>query len=345
MGKKVTMKDIAKKLGISINAVSLALNNRVGVSDEMRLKVLRTADLLGYINSNSRFSHTFERFNFCVMMQDIYSRDMDFYAKVLYSIVQESKNQGYDTILNYFMDENMTIPDCIEMRRVSGILIIGKISNRNIKILESYNLPIVLIDHLLLLSNVNCVLTDNKSGGFLATQYLIKSGFREIGFFGDLRYSLSIKERYEGFLEALMYEGIIEIDQREEYASKYSITKNLEQHVLNNDVDAIVSILSLQKMLPQAYFCSNDHAAVMLISALKEKNIHVPQDISIIGFDNVELCEKINPKLTTINVNKEVMGQRAVRKLLHLIERKKEINENIVLGVELIERASVLPSS
>jgi len=342
MDKRITMKDIAKELGISINAVSIALNNRIGVSDEMRLKVLRTANELGYIDSNSRFLRTFEHFNFCVMMQDIYTSDMDFYGKVLYSAVQESKNKGYDTLLNYFNDENMVIPNCIVKRKVSGILVIGKISNENVVTLKSFNIPIVLIDHALMSSNANCILTDNKSGGFIATQYLIKAGFDRIGFFGDLSYSQSIKERFSGFVEALVYEEIIKANQQDKYISKYSITDNLEQHVLGNDVEAIVQLLSLQKVLPQAYFCSNDHAAVILISALRKKGLRVPQDISLIGFDNVDLCEKITPKLTSVNVNKEVMGQRAVLQLLHLIEGKKEVNENIVLGVELVVRASVL---
>ena len=343
MNDKVTMKSIAKELGISINAVSLALNNRVGVSDETRIKVLQAANRLGYISNNSRFSQTFRRFNFCIMIQDIYSRDMDFYGKLLFFAVQEFKKNGYDTILNYFSDTHMAIPDCVENRRVSGILIIGKISDENVKMLQAFTMPLVIIDHEPLSSSANCVMSDSKSGGVLATNYLINCGYEEIGFFGDLEYSLPIRDRYFGFLWALKKKGITENGNQDNYVKKYSITGSVEQHVLNNDIDAIARIVSAHETLPKSYLCSNDNATFALIAALRENGIRVPDDISVVGFDNIELCEKTVPKLTTINVNKEVMGQKAVQRLLHLLEHKNEINEKIVLGVELVERASVLP--
>lgn len=88
---KVTMKDIAQIHGVSVNAVSLALNNKQGISNEMRIKILRTAEELGYLETKEKFLKTFARTNICVMMQKRYSQDMNFYGKVLYGVVEEAK--------------------------------------------------------------------------------------------------------------------------------------------------------------------------------------------------------------------------------------------------------------
>lgn len=90
---KITMKQIAELHGVSVNAVSLALNNKPGVSDEMRSKILRTAEETGYLESKDKYVRTFSRMNLCVMMQKKYSRDMNFYGRVLYAVVEEAKKK------------------------------------------------------------------------------------------------------------------------------------------------------------------------------------------------------------------------------------------------------------
>lgn len=197
------MKQIAELHGVSVNAVSLALNNKPGVSDEMRSKILRTAEETGYLESKDKYVRTFSRMNLCVMMQKKYSRDMNFYGRVLYAVVEEAKKKGYDILMNFFDDIHLEVPAMISDHRVAGIIIIGKIKDENIAKLQIYNIPIVLVDHASLTKSVDSVLTDNKLGGFIVTKYLIEKGFQKIGFFGELKYSLSIKERFFGFKEAL----------------------------------------------------------------------------------------------------------------------------------------------
>ncbi|MDR2648410.1 MAG: LacI family DNA-binding transcriptional regulator [Clostridiales bacterium] len=345
--KKVTMRDIAQKLDVSVNAVSLALNDMKGISGGLRLKVLETADALGYFETSPRYGRIFGCYNFCILMQDVYANEMGFHGKVVYSVVQEAKNSGYDTILNYFDDANMIIPDCIKDRRVSGIIIIGKISNKNTAVLKTFNIHIVVINHEPMLSDINCILIDNKTGGYLATQYLLRAGFSKIGFFGDLSYSQSFQERYLGFQEALQeafQDALIE-ENLMDCLHEFSITDKIEQYIIDNNILAIAKILSHQNNLPQAFFCSNDQAAVVLIFALRENGLSVPKDISVVGFDSGVLAEKITPKLTSVYVNKELMGYKAVRRLIHLIQRRKEEVEHVVLGVKLIERDSVAPIS
>lgn len=339
---KPTMKEIANAHGVSINAVSLALNNKPGISEEMRIKILRTAEETGYLESREKFMRTFEKTNLCIMMQKKYSQDMNFYGRILYGVVEEAKKNGYDVSMNFFDDQNLEVPKMIEEHRVCGIVIIGKIRDENIDALRKYRIPLVLADHASLVENIDSILTDNKLGGFLITKYLIENGFRRIGFFGELSYSLSIKERYWGFKEALMVFAEPQLlPDFDTYLQDYSITEGIEEAVFHNDNKKIVEVVSSREKLPEAFVCSNDNAAISLMTALSKLGYKIPEDISVTGFDNIDMCEKVSPKLTTLNVNKEMMGKRAVQRLLYRISHKNGLSENTVIGVDLIERESV----
>lgn len=339
---KVTMKDIADRLDISINAVSLALNNRAGVSDAMRLKILHTADELGYLQKKAKYERTFMSANLCIMMQRIYAKDMNFYGRVLYGASEEARRYGLDALINFFDDRDMQVPKSIEEHRVSGIIVIGKINDENIRRLQAYHVPLVVVDHASLCHPLNCIVTDNKLGGFLQTQYLLEKGFEKIGFFGDLHYSLSIKERYFGFREALDSRGLPGSEDLEEYIKRYSVTAScLEQGVLDDDREAGLQLLKAAGELPEAFVCSNDKAAIYLMNLLRALHYRVPADISVVGFDDIDLAEKFTPKLTTIHVHKGSMGRRAVQRLRYLQSHKESPPETAVMGVSLIERDSV----
>ena len=339
---KVTMKDIAEVYGISVNAVSLALNNKPGISDDMRMKILRTAEEMGYLETKEKFIKTFARTNICVMMQNRYSKDMDFYGRVLYAAVEEAKENGYDTIINFFDDEEFELPKTIEERRVAGVIIIGKTKDKNIDEIKHYHVPIVLADHASLTQNVDSIITDNKLGGYVIVRHLIKEGYKKIGFYGELSYSLSIKERFWGYHQALSdFMGQKLNGGLEQYVQRYSIFEGIEEAVLSNNTKKIVELIKTREVLPEVFVCSNDKAAISLIMALQIIGYKIPGDISIVGFDNIDMCEKIRPKLTTVNVNKKLMGKRAVQRLLYKISHKGSLTENTVISVELIERESV----
>jgi DNA-binding LacI/PurR family transcriptional regulator len=330
------MKDIAAALGLSINAVSLALNNRKGISEETRIKVLETARDMGYLDKESRFANTFRHHHLCVLMQDMY-RYESFYGEILHSVVREARNYSYDVILQHFNDERMTIPNCLASRRVGGIIILGKISDENIRPLLSF--PLVIVDHAPRMLSLNCVRTDNISGGFMAAEYLISRGFSKIGFFGDPSYTVSVRERYYGFLEALYRRGVVDLDKTDSYIKKYSLLDRVEPQIISLDIAAVRKKLEKKKTLPEAFFCSNDQAAGVLIRALEQMGIKVPEDVSVMGFDNGR--ENTSPRLTSINVHRDLMGKKAVQRVIRLIEDEGMEAEHTVLEVELVERESV----
>ena len=174
-------------------------------------------------------------------------------------------------------------------------------------------------------------------------KYLFEEGFQRIGFYGELGYSLSIKERYGGYKEALndlfetgKLEGVLD-----EYIQTYSILGGMEEAVFSNNNKKIAALVKAHKQMPEVFVCSNDRAAISLMLALQILGYKVPRDISVVGFDNIDMCERVRPKLTTVNVNKELMGKRAVQKLLYKITHKNCPSENVVISVGLIKRESV----
>ncbi|MDR1025206.1 MAG: LacI family DNA-binding transcriptional regulator [Treponema sp.] len=344
MKKKPSMQDIATMLGISVNAVSLALNKRKGVSEGLRLKIFELADSLGYLEKKPRISRLFEHYTFCIMIQEMYTHG-SFHELILSSVSKTAGDNGYNTLLYYFNNESRDIPDCVSRHYVSGIIIIGTISNRLVEKLLPFGIHIVIIDYLPMQYHINCVLADNRSGGFIAARHLLRAGFRKLGYFGDLFYTNSVRDRYYGFLEALIQEGIITYGDREAYTNQYSITGNIEPLVIKSDTAAVADILDRRAALPEAFFCSNDMAAIVLINALRKKGIRVPADISVVGFDNNAMAEKVVPKLTTIHVNRELMGRKAVQRLIDLTENENRETEHTVVWVELVERDSVMNKS
>lgn len=337
---KVTMKDIAKKLNVSINAVSIALNDKPGVSDEMRLLILKTADEMGYINEKRKYLSVFSKSNIAIMMQSYYADTGHFYSIVLRSIVEEAKSLGYFSIMNYFDDSNMELPECIVVRKVAGIVIVGKISDMNLNQLKQTGIPIVLVDFTSLYDSCDCVLTHNKQGGYMISDYVIQKGYRKIGFFGDLNYSLSFQDRFIGYKEALINHQIINDYFDDEYIKKYSFLENIEKYIINNQIDEVVKILK-SKELPDVLICANDSNAFAVIKALVQMGLRVPIDIGVTGFDDTPLCEKFISPLTTVQVQKEGMGKEAVARLVDRIQRKDYPKKTELLSVKIIERTSV----
>lgn len=340
MSKKITMKDIAEKLNLSINSVSLVLNNKAGVSDDTRKTVLRVAEEMGYFDNKPQYLSTFASKNLCLVLEHRFFKDPYFYSKVIVGIEEDARRNNYDLIVNFIDNNNYVIPNCLESKKVAGIIALGTMCDEYLSTLKSYGLPMVLVDNTSLQESIDSILTDNKSGAYKATRYLINKGFKKIGFFGDLAYSLSIKERYFGYTEAIK-KGIASGENIEQYIERYSITDNLEELIIKNDTNAIYERLIEIKEIPEAFICSNDRAALQLNNALKILGYKIPEDISIIGFDDIVLCNLILPKMTTIRVNKESMGRKAVQRLLWRMRHKNEPVENTIMSVELIERESV----
>lgn len=339
--KKVTMKDIASKLNLSINAVSLVLNDKAGVSEETRSLVLKTAEELGYLEQNKKYKKAYTSKNLCILIKRVYFRDMHFYSKILLGLEQEAKKNHYDILFTVL--DNNEIPTCIENHKVAGIFIVGKIETEFLARVKRYNIPVILVDSTNFTEQVDSVMSDNRLGGYKATRYLIDSGFHHIGFFGDLDYTTSVRERFWGYQEALKH--LPAIDSYEDithYTQRFSVLSDIEQHILGNDIQKLSERLTSVQQIPEVFLCSNDNAAIGVINAFTTLGYHLPEEISVMGFDDIDLCNMIAPKLTTIQVNKELMGKKAIQLFMWRLLNIKAPVEKILVGIEIIERDSVV---
>lgn len=339
---KITMKDIAERLDISINAVSLALNSKAGVSEETRKQVLDVAEELGYLDKSPKFVKSFANKNICVIIKKYYFEDNTFYSKIMMGIGEESRRKGYDIITCLINETEENIPSCIESKKVCGIIVIGTIEDEYLVKLKNYKIPVVLVDHTSLLESTDSILTDNKLGSFNITKLLIEKGYKDIGFFGDLEYSLSIKERFFGYREAIKkFLKFNNFKEAEVFIEERSVLYDVEQNIIDKNIEGIKERINRINKIPEAFVCSNDNAAIALITSLKELGYMVPKDIAVVGFDDIVLSSLIEPKLTTVRVEKDFMGRKAVDRLLWRIENKKDPDEKTILSVEVIERDSV----
>lgn len=340
--KRITMSDIAERLGVSINAVSLALNGKTGVSETTRKKILTIAEEMGYLDQNDKYTVTYSNKNICILIEHRFFRDMYFYGRVLLGVESAAKEAGYDILVKSFNENAEVVPECIEKRKVSGIIAIGRIADTFLKQLKEYGLPLVFVDHISLAEPTDSVMTDNKSGTFQMTKYLIESGFKKIGFLGGLEYSPSVRERFWGYQEAiyrLMH--LTDFESSMEYMEKYSCLNKIEDYVIRNDAKAIEEAIRNLKERPEVLICANDRLAVLVCKVLEDMGISVPDDMGVVGFDDIELSKMVSPGLTTIHVYKDLLGRKGVERLIYRMQHPTQRVEKIVMDVELVVRNSV----
>jgi len=336
MGKYVTMKWLAKELGLSINAVSLALNNKVGVSQDTRRRVLKLASDVGYINQFERYNKAFTSTNICViMMKQYYS--MSFYPHILYGVEKTAKANGYNIMMNY-VEGAADIPNMLSERRACGIIVLGQIDDDYLVRISKLGIPIVLVDYASQSVPLDCILTDNRFGTLRSVRFLLGCGYKKIGYFGDFSYSNSNRERFYGYMEALMQN--FSHAEALEQISRYSVLDRIEPYIVGRDTDAIMNILKKLPELPEAFQCSNDTAAVVLSNALRNLGYKIPDQIALVGFDDKDIATIMQPKLTTLHVSTGEMGQRAVEKLLWRLSNRNSPREKILMPVQLIVRES-----
>ena len=334
MPKKVTMESIAQKLGISKNTVSLALRGMPGISEATRKAIEAEAEKMGY-QYKSNIKQPVVR-NLCLVIAKSTRDSIGFFSFIQLGIEDEAKKNNINTIIHYYdeNDEVFETPNCVKDSMVSGIITLGRISRKTINALLSYDLPIVMVDNYFDDLVLDCVLTDNQCGGYLATEYLINCGHTRIGFWGDIYASVSFYDRYQGFLKAVR-------EYKLDYKQEYSVVNPFLENASTEEVVQIINNMKSRSCLPSAFFCCNDAEAIILVKVLSGMGISIPDEISVIGFDDIETSRNITPELTTMRVQKEMMGRRAVTKLLRKINHNEEPIEKILLSANIIKRQSV----
>ncbi len=323
---------------MSLSTVSLAMNNRGYVSDEARTKILKVVEELGYHPTRSAkglASNTSGNIGF-ILSDDHFSQAEPFYTRIFLGTEFEARNLNYYILLTsvgkYFA-QSTSIPRFLLERNVDGVIIAGKVNEKLVAYIESHGVPVVLIDYAFKRRRLSSVLIDNRNGASTAVNHLLSLGHRQIAFVGGDMDHPSIEERYEGYCDALAGAGI---------AADPRLTILDEQDTgVENGCRAAVKLLASGGK-PTAVFAANDALATGCIRCAKQQGLKIPQDLAVIGFDDVDMSSHLEPRLTTMRVFKEEMGKLAVQRLVHMIGSKTQSIVTTHVPVELVVRESTV---
>ncbi len=323
-----TIHDVAKKAGVSPSTVSRVLNDRPGISEETRERVLRAARELGYLPDMAARSLVSGRTNnlgFVVHPRHTLGPH-SFYGEVLAGAEEEARKHGYHIVFS--ADGNTKIPVMVQQNRVDGLILAGcDIPRDTIVALKLQNVPIVLVDNHL--PKVDSIIIDNEGGAYEAVSHLIRLGHQRIGFICEWFGDLSFAERFEGYKRALadhdipFDEKLVAEGEPRQRHSGYVAAQRL-----------------LRQARPTAIFAANDLTAAEAMRALREEGIRIPEDIAIASFDDGELARHTIPPLTSVRVFRKEMGALAVRRLLSLLDNPNEPALHMRVFTKLIVRES-----
>lgn len=306
MKKKVTLTDIAKACNTSNVTISKALAGKSGVSDELRAKIISTAEELGYVSPRTPTSFGG---NIGILIPEKFiNPNGSFYWALYNNLVQRFKQKNISCIQENITteeEEAMAMPKLITGQNTVGIISLGQLNSEYIKKLMALKSNILLLDYYLPGIDADCIVTNGFFGGYKLTTYLISQGHTEIGYVGTRLATSSIFDRYMGYMKAMMENGL---SMRDEWI--------IDDRKRNNE---LFNTITFPDNLPTAFVCNCDETAFKVIRDLKKRGVSVPGDVSVVGYDNYLISEISEPPITTINVDAGEMADLAVATILERI--------------------------
>lgn len=326
----VTIKDVAKKANVAVSTASYALNGVKKVSPKTKEKVFEAARELNYRKNGfaSSLKSTSTK-TIALILSDLSG---PFYSELIRGVQDVATDNKYDLIAcSSIGGEKSTAAKFLLEHRVDGCIVLASnITDDMLKRAVNGNFPVILLDRGPLANSTVQVKVDNKSGGYKATEYLIKKGHHDIAFVSGPSDSQDNLQRFAGYREAL---------------DKYNIPFK-DSWVINGNFtrkggESAANIIAAQEKKPTAIFFANDEMALGGIEAFKRRNVKIPEEISIIGFDDILEAKFINPALTTVQQPKYEMGASAAYMLFRMLKQEK-VSDIFELHTDLIVRNSVI---
>jgi LacI family transcriptional regulator len=338
MKNSVNMQDIADALGLSRNTVSKAFNNQ-HLPEATKRTILNKAIEMGYKNLDvvSRRETVLHNKNILILtINDI--QNLNFFLSVLRGIDSIVAKYNLNLLQYQFdsLEKVRAFHSYVERNKISGILCLETFNRRYIKDILALNIPVVFLDTSIegisLSGNYDIVLMENRSSVRKLCNHVFQAtDITRAGFVGDKDHCLSFYERFVGFQEAL-------IDNDMPFVPAQSIMEPDEFPY--GDKHQLASKLRKMERVPDVFFCANDFLAISLINALDLIGLRVPQDVQVIGYDNTIDARTYKIPLTTIDVDKEVLGSESIAALLNRIKYQEDRNRLIHLRTEPIYRDS-----
>lgn len=333
--KPITIRDVAKKAGVSISTVSRAFNNYSDINSKTRENILKVSEELGYVpNIAARSLVSSKNYRLGILIEDYdlvgLANQMTF--EVVMSFKNAATRQGFETVLlttTSDMQKSQRLDKLFYEKHLDGAFVMGlKMTDEYYKELKEIGMPCVLLDINIKSPMVSCIGIDNVRGAFLATEYLIKNGHRNIAFINGSREAFVSYERLDGYHLALnkynipMQNLLVEYGDFTDKGAERAVEKLFDK---SNDITAI--------------FCASDLMAIGAINKLNELGLSVPEDVSIVGFDDIFAASFMSPKVTTIKQDRNKIGENAMNILLSSINRQK--TDRLLIEPELVIRETV----
>jgi len=360
----VTTHDVARAAAVSRVTVSRVLNDHYNVTDKVRQRVLEAAAELGYIRQQSSTSlisvdgpaptrpvRVLRNIGF--FFTSVHGHEPltgnPFWSPVLHGVEREATAAGIAVTyrsINQLVGRAEALPDVVKAARVDGILLVGPATEATVRALLGAGRPLVLVENCVPGEKVDAVVSDSFGGARAAVAHLVELGHRDVAFIGGPFHVSappalhrentiwSIEQRALGYWAALRQAGIQPDNTLYE----------------GDNLSTAAGYRACQRLLATgrpftAIFCANDEGAVGAMRALHEAGLTVPGDVSVVGFDDIEVAQHLIPPLTTVHVNKEAMGSVAVQRLLARALAPGAVATTVALHVELIHRETVAAPS
>lgn len=331
---KTTLKEMAKELGMSVNTISRALRDMPDISDKTKRVVKEAAERMNYHpNLAASMLRTNRSKAIGVIVSDISN---PVFSGMVKGIEFSCKADGYSMLLSNTSesyDEEVAALSSILKRNVDGVILFPTMANDGTVLdLLSKNIPFVLVGRKFSRISTNVVINDDMHGGFIAAEHLYKKGHRKFLYIAGPLYMSSSFERLEGFRQCLSYYGLpgdaVEVHETDaSWEGGYVMMKKL----LENGIRAT------------AVFAFSDFMAIGIMKALRDYGIRVPEDLAVMGYDDIDFCELTVPRLTTIDLSKFRLGKRAMELLVQKINADPthdNEHQQIIMEPKLVVRES-----
>lgn len=327
--------EIAKSVGVSGATVSRALNDRPGVGSDLRERILAKARELNYTPTlNARGLATAQTFNigfFFVQSSGVPKRADPFYSEILDSVQQVISRTNYHVAFESLSPDTLTRPAdfrFIRERRIDAMILAGpNIPAGFITAMLNSELPVVLVDNRLEFSPANCVNSDDELGAYHAAQHLLQLGHTQIGVIAGPPDWASTARRVRGYQRALVEHGLaMQVVHMNETTIESGRTAYRQITAAHPEISALCAV--------------NDSMAIGAIREAKLLGKNVPDDLSVIGFDDISWAELNDPPLTTVRIPRQQMGKEAAHRVLMLLQDPDLLASEIIVPVALVERHS-----
>lgn len=329
----MTIRELAKLIGVSPATISIVLNKKKGVSDETRKRVLEAIETYHYIPSVQKIGNTKS-----VLLMKYYKSGMfveenqGFISMIVDSIEEQLRMERLGMTLMVAKTELTAALNAIDYSKYCGMIVIAtEIMTENYGALQKIPIPFVVVDNTMPNYKYNSVCMNNYENVWMALKYCRECGHSEIGYLGSVSYTENFNARCKAF-QMYVSEFGFQFDKK----WQFRVTPTML-----GAYDDFMRILEKKTKLPSCFFAENDTIAFGVMKAMKEKGYRIPQDISIIGFDDIPYASISSPALTTVHVQRNIIGKQSVFQLLQLMDDSRFRSMKTRITGHLVVRDSV----